>query len=186
MTNDLYVPLRWALIASLFSPLLMWLWHFAHLPSTLAQAQPVQTVQWQNQTPTQTPLQTPPQTTKPLPIANSTTVNNTGKHSPTTTPTNIPTGNAKGIDVSHYQGKIHWPSVAQTGIHFAYAKATGGDTFVDPMFKTNWYELRRNSRYRCSYHFYLPPMMPLHLDKIFSTQSARSQHTICPPCSILK
>ncbi|MEJ2669738.1 MAG: GH25 family lysozyme, partial [Gammaproteobacteria bacterium] len=145
MTDDLYVPLRWALIASLFSPLLMWLWHFAHLPTTLAQAQPVQTVQWQNQTPTQTPLQTPPQTTKPLPIANSTTVNNTGKHSPTTTPTNIPTDNAKGIDVSHYQGKIHWPSVAQTGIHFAYAKATGGDTFVDPMFKTNWYELRKNS-----------------------------------------
>lgn len=46
-------------------------------------------------------------------------------------------GNARGIDVSHWQGSINWPKVKADGISFAFVKATQGTTWVDPQFKTN-------------------------------------------------
>lgn len=40
--------------------------------------------------------------------------------------------NAIGIDVSRYQGAITWPSVADTGIDFAFVRATIGSIYKDP------------------------------------------------------
>jgi lysozyme len=45
--------------------------------------------------------------------------------------------NLKGIDVSHWQGTIDWNQVKNSGIAFAYAKASQGTTITDPMFATN-------------------------------------------------
>jgi GH25 family lysozyme M1 (1,4-beta-N-acetylmuramidase) len=42
-----------------------------------------------------------------------------------------------GIDVSHWQGNITWPSVAAAGISFAWAKATEGTDYQDPYFIGN-------------------------------------------------
>jgi GH25 family lysozyme M1 (1,4-beta-N-acetylmuramidase) len=43
-----------------------------------------------------------------------------------------------GIDVSHYQGaNIVWQVVKSSGISFAYAKATEGDSYVDDAFTNN-------------------------------------------------
>jgi len=42
-----------------------------------------------------------------------------------------------GIDVSHYQGEIDWQAVKDSGIQFAFVKATDGATSVDPMFSKN-------------------------------------------------
>ena len=42
-----------------------------------------------------------------------------------------------GIDVSHYQGVIDWPKVADAGVKFVFIKATDGATVADPMAKTN-------------------------------------------------
>jgi GH25 family lysozyme M1 (1,4-beta-N-acetylmuramidase) len=47
------------------------------------------------------------------------------------------TPNAKGIDVSHWQGKIQWPRVAAAGYTFAFGKATEGTTYTDPTYATN-------------------------------------------------
>ena len=44
---------------------------------------------------------------------------------------------AKGIDVSHYQGKIAWPKVANASVTFAFGKATEGTTYTDPTYTTN-------------------------------------------------
>ena len=44
---------------------------------------------------------------------------------------------AKGIDVSHWQGKIQWPRVATAGYTFAFAKATEATTYTDPTYATN-------------------------------------------------
>ena len=44
---------------------------------------------------------------------------------------------AKGIDVSHYQGKIQWPRVASAGYTFAFGKATESTTYTDPTYTTN-------------------------------------------------
>ena len=50
-----------------------------------------------------------------------------------------------GIDVSHYQGTIKWEQVKKNNnIHFAFAKATGGASFVDPEFE-NTNAVSRNS-----------------------------------------
>lgn len=52
----------------------------------------------------------------------------------------VPCANAAllpGIDISHYQGTINWPSVAGGGYKFAFMKATQGTTYVDPTFATN-------------------------------------------------
>ena len=47
------------------------------------------------------------------------------------------TPNAKGIDVSHWQGKIQWPRVAAAGYTFAFGKATESTTYTDPTYTTN-------------------------------------------------
>ena len=60
----------------------------------------------------------------------------------------------KGIDVSHYQGDIQWDKVVENGNAFAIAKATGGESYVDPDFVHNWYEIRRHELIRGAYHFF--------------------------------
>lgn len=42
-----------------------------------------------------------------------------------------------GIDVSHHQGWIDWPTVGASGIDFAFLKATEGTTHVDRRFRQN-------------------------------------------------
>lgn len=59
-----------------------------------------------------------------------------------------------GLDVSHIQGTIDWNKIKSAGFKFAYAKATEGDTFVDPNYKEN-----RNGAMQVgvpigAYHFY--------------------------------
>ena len=43
----------------------------------------------------------------------------------------------QGIDVSHHNGAVDWPQVADAGIQFVYIKATQGTGYVDPMFVRN-------------------------------------------------
>ncbi len=64
--------------------------------------------------------------------------------------------NAKGIDVSHYQGTVDWQQVAAQGIQFAFAKATEGVTLADPEFATNWAGMKAAGLLRGAYHFFEP------------------------------
>jgi GH25 family lysozyme M1 (1,4-beta-N-acetylmuramidase) len=59
----------------------------------------------------------------------------------------------EGIDVSHWQGTINWPSVAAAGIKFAFCKCSEGTTYVDPKFSTNWPAIKANNIIRGAYHF---------------------------------
>jgi lysozyme len=59
-----------------------------------------------------------------------------------------------GIDVSHHQGKIDWPRVAEAGVAFSYIKATEGGSFVDPAFTGNWNEARAAGLSVGAYHFF--------------------------------
>lgn len=61
---------------------------------------------------------------------------------------------AKGIDVSHFQGAVRWDLVKNSGIHFAFAKATGGMTYTDPHFENNWNGMREAGLLRGAYHFF--------------------------------
>ena len=67
----------------------------------------------------------------------------------------------RGIDVSHYQGKVDWTKVAASGITFACAKATEGTTYVDDTFATNWGGMHKAGLIRCAYHFARPGDSPV-------------------------
>lgn len=60
----------------------------------------------------------------------------------------------KGIDVSHDQKSIVWPSVKSSGIDFCFIKATEGINEVDPMFKSNWVNSKIAGFLRGAYHFF--------------------------------
>ena len=66
------------------------------------------------------------------------------------------TGDAVGIDVSHYQGAVDWTAVAAAGASFGYLKATEGTGFVDPMFAANYTGSAGAGLVRGAYHFALP------------------------------
>jgi len=60
-----------------------------------------------------------------------------------------------GIDVSHYQGVIDWPLVAESGVKFAFIKATDG-LLGDPMAKANCAGARAAGVPFGFYHFWRP------------------------------
>ena len=59
-----------------------------------------------------------------------------------------------GIDVSHFNGEIAWPSVAGSGVRFAYMKATQAAEFRDPMFERNWSGAAQAGLRRGAYHVF--------------------------------
>ena len=61
-----------------------------------------------------------------------------------------------GIDLSHYQSKISWDSVAAQGIAFAFVKATEGRQHLDKKYCENWQEMKRVGIKRGAYHFFRP------------------------------
>lgn len=63
---------------------------------------------------------------------------------------------AKGIDVSEYQGTIDWGKVAQAGISFAYIKATEGLTLVDNMLAQNFSNAKQAGILRGAYCYAHP------------------------------
>lgn len=61
-----------------------------------------------------------------------------------------------GIDVSHWQGAINWTSVRNSGIQWAYIKATEGTSYKDPRFGTNYTSAYYAGVIRGAYHFARP------------------------------
>ncbi len=63
-----------------------------------------------------------------------------------------------GIDVSHYQKEIDWEKVAEQDIHFAFIKASEGETYKDSFFCENWMEMKAAGIKRGAYHFFRPTL----------------------------
>src|SRR5690606_12923327 len=59
-----------------------------------------------------------------------------------------------GIDVSHHQGLLDWQRIKETGIAFAYVKATEGEDWVDRCFYYNWQQMAKAGIIRGAYHFF--------------------------------
>ncbi|MDP4107999.1 MAG: glycoside hydrolase family 25 protein, partial [Bacillota bacterium] len=72
--------------------------------------------------------------------------------------------NLQGIDVSHWQGTIDWNQVKNAGVAFAYAKASEGTTYTDPMFSTNLQGARAAGIPFGAYH-YASPSAPYSPDQ---------------------
>ena len=60
----------------------------------------------------------------------------------------------RGVDVSHYQGKIDWNMLAAQDISFAYIKATEGSNYVDEKFADNLRAARQTGLRVGAYHFF--------------------------------
>ena len=60
----------------------------------------------------------------------------------------------RGVDVSHYQGKIDWDKLTGENIRFAYIKATEGSKSKDEQFDKNWQEAQAESLRIGAYHFF--------------------------------
>ena len=58
-----------------------------------------------------------------------------------------------GIDVSKYQGLIDWQQVKQSGVQFAWIKATEGGDSADSQFQRNWAAAKAVGIPRGAYHF---------------------------------
>jgi GH25 family lysozyme M1 (1,4-beta-N-acetylmuramidase) len=80
----------------------------------------------------------------------------TGLFTASAAPPPPPAVTLEGIDVSHYQGAIDWPSVAAAGKRFAIMKATEGQTYVDPGYATNHAGARAAGLPVSAYHFARP------------------------------
>jgi GH25 family lysozyme M1 (1,4-beta-N-acetylmuramidase) len=66
-------------------------------------------------------------------------------------------GYLEGIDVSHWQGTIDWPTVAgKGGKKFAFMKATEDTNFVDSQYRTNHAAARAVGIRTGAYHFAQP------------------------------
>lgn len=58
-----------------------------------------------------------------------------------------------GVDVSKWQGKIDWSSVAQAGAKFGFARVSDGTKHVDATFEANWQGMKDAGIHRGAYQF---------------------------------
>ncbi|MBI1270505.1 hypothetical protein GC174_08735 [bacterium] len=65
---------------------------------------------------------------------------------------------ARGIDVSEHQATIDWNKVSESGIEFAFIRASEGlgRDWEDDYFQQNWKEAKRVGITRGAYHFFRP------------------------------
>jgi lysozyme len=68
--------------------------------------------------------------------------------------------NVFGLDVSEYQGDIHWEEVKTVEdtfqLAFAFIRATAGKDKMDAKFKHNWSKAKENGFVCGAYHYYRP------------------------------
>lgn len=59
-----------------------------------------------------------------------------------------------GIDVSYWNAAVDWSKVSAAGMKFAFVKASEGESYVDPTFRTNWSGAKAAGVLRGAYHFF--------------------------------
>jgi lysozyme len=85
-----------------------------------------------------------------------------------------------GIDVSKFQGDIDWNQVANSGVKFAWIKATEGGDRADDRFQANWTGAKQAGIPHGAYHFVYwcrPPMEEM----AFFEQNAPAEDDALPP-----
>ena len=88
--------------------------------------------------------------------------------------------NARGIDVSRYQGVVDWGAVRGAGITFAYAKASES-TSEDANFEQNWKAMASAGLYRGAYHFFHAGIDPVEQANFFVKTVGAMQIDDLPP-----
>ena len=79
---------------------------------------------------------------------------------------NYPKGyNIHGIDISRYQGNINWNRLHNAlidtyPVRFIFIKSTEGDSYMDPNFRSNFFEAKENGFLRGVYHYWSNNVQP--------------------------
>jgi lysozyme len=60
----------------------------------------------------------------------------------------------RGIDVSTFNGPVDWAQAVDSGLSFAFAKASEGLTIHDDRFAANWAGMKASGVVRGAYHFF--------------------------------
>lgn len=94
-----------------------------------------------------------------------------------------------GIDVSRYQGEVHWEGVKNMNIdgvkvNFAFMKATEGLTHRDLFFERNWIQAGRCGMLRGAYHFFHPSLDPEKQAAFFASVSGVAQGDMPPVADV--
>jgi lysozyme len=85
-----------------------------------------------------------------------------------------------GIDVSKFQGEIDWDAVANSGVKFAWIKATEGGDHADERFQANWTGAKAAGVARGAYHFVYWCRPPLE-EMAWFEQNAPVEDDALPP-----
>jgi lysozyme len=85
-----------------------------------------------------------------------------------------------GIDVSKFQGEIDWSKVADSGVKFAWIKATEGGDRADERFQANWEGAKAAGVAHGAYHFVYWCRPPLE-EIAFFEQNAPADPDALPP-----
>lgn len=64
-----------------------------------------------------------------------------------------------GIDVSHHNGKLDWKKIKESGVKFAFIKASDGASFKDPRFKENYLGAKAAGVLVGAYHYFRPDVV---------------------------
>ncbi|MGP3926602.1 lysozyme [Streptomyces sp. 8N616] len=62
----------------------------------------------------------------------------------------------EGVDVSSHQGNVNWPALWNSGVRFAYVKATEGNYYRNPYFTQQYNGSYNIGMIRGAYHFATP------------------------------
>lgn len=93
-------------------------------------------------------------------------------------------GKSIGLDVSEYQGKIHWSYVDtlenKYPLDFVFIRATVGKDRKDRQFKRNWLGAKENKMIRGAYHYYRPNENSIQQAELF-IQTVTLQKGDLPP-----
>jgi GH25 family lysozyme M1 (1,4-beta-N-acetylmuramidase) len=66
-----------------------------------------------------------------------------------------------GIDVSKWQGEIDWAAVADSGVRYAFIRASHGTGIIDEWFDVNWQQARAHGVLRGVYQYFEPAQDPI-------------------------
>ena len=89
---------------------------------------------------------------------------------------------AFGVDISAYQGnEVDALDKSKDSLDFIICKATQGATFIDPMFKSNWKNIKEKGFIRGAYHFYNSRDNPIAQAQFFVSMIKDIKPTDLPP-----
>ncbi|MFJ9678830.1 lysozyme [Streptomyces sp. NPDC101194] len=71
-------------------------------------------------------------------------------------PRNTLAAQTEGVDVASYQGNVDWPTLWNSGVKWAYTKATEGTYYTNPYFAQQYNGSYNVGMIRGSYHFATP------------------------------